>query len=260
MRARSWPRGNRAPMSGSPAALAWKASLSGGSTLWHTPGAMRRTHVPEAGAAELLGYLVAALLRPDRFRGARTMPTGTLILILYCAVTTGLAWLLAGCMHRVLTGTRVRPSPVLGPLERACLVAAGPAATRAQGWAGQGWAGHPAPPPSWCSTWRASSCCTRSCGRRAGCPGPPPGASADVGGSRLRHGGGLCRQHRLAGPFWRGAAVPPAPDGRADRAELRLGGDRDGGGRGRDPGASWPTAAGGSGTSGPTWCGRSFTC
>lgn len=57
---------------------------------------MRRTHVPEAGAAELLGYLVAALLRPDRFRGARTMPTGTLILILYCAVTTGLAWLLAG--------------------------------------------------------------------------------------------------------------------------------------------------------------------
>lgn len=111
------------------------------------------------------------------------MPTGTLILILYCAVTTGLAWLLAGCMHRVLTGTRVRPSPVLGPLERACLVAAGPAATRAQGWAGQGWAGHPAPPPSWCSTWRASSCCTRSCGRRAGCPGPPPGRppmSADL--------------------------------------------------------------------------------
>lgn len=63
------------------------------------------------------------------------MPSSYLVLILYCAVTVGLAWLLAGYMHRVFSGRRVWPSPLIGPLERACLAAAGPAAARPQGWA-----------------------------------------------------------------------------------------------------------------------------
>ncbi|WP_345741030.1 potassium-transporting ATPase subunit KdpA [Paracoccus marcusii] len=58
-----------------------------------------------------------------------------MVLILYCAVTVGLAWLLAGYMHRVFSGRRVWPSPLIRPLERACLAAAGPAAARPQGWA-----------------------------------------------------------------------------------------------------------------------------
>ncbi|MFN4062535.1 MAG: potassium-transporting ATPase subunit KdpA [Paracoccus hibiscisoli] len=63
------------------------------------------------------------------------MPTSYLVLILYCAVTVGLAWLLAGYMHRVFTGQRVWSSTIIAPIERGCLAAAGPAATRAQGWA-----------------------------------------------------------------------------------------------------------------------------
>ena len=66
------------------------------------------------------------------------MPSSYLVLILYCAVTVGLAWLLAGYMHRVFSGRRVWPSPLIGPLERACLAAAGPAAARPQGWAAYG--------------------------------------------------------------------------------------------------------------------------
>ncbi len=63
------------------------------------------------------------------------MPTSYLVLILYCAATIGLAWLLAGYMHRVFTGQRVWLSTIISPIERGCLAAAGPAATRAQGWA-----------------------------------------------------------------------------------------------------------------------------
>lgn len=64
------------------------------------------------------------------------MSTSLLVLTLYCAATVALAWLLAGYMHRVFTGQRVWLSPLVGPLERGLCAAAGPAARRAQGWAG----------------------------------------------------------------------------------------------------------------------------
>lgn len=59
------------------------------------------------------------------------MPISYLVLILYCAATVGLAWLLAGNMHRVFTGQRVWLSTIISPIERGCLAAARPAATRA---------------------------------------------------------------------------------------------------------------------------------
>lgn len=63
------------------------------------------------------------------------MSTSLLVLTLYSAATVGLAWLLAGYMHRVFTGQRVWLSPIIAPLERGFRGAAGPAASRAQGWA-----------------------------------------------------------------------------------------------------------------------------
>ena len=59
-----------------------------------------------------------------------------LVFALYGAVTVGLAWLLAGHMHRVFTGRRVWSSPLIAPVERAFLSAAGVTAGRGQTWSG----------------------------------------------------------------------------------------------------------------------------
>ena len=59
-----------------------------------------------------------------------------LVFALYGAVTVGLAWLLAGHMHRVFTGRRVWSSPLIAPVERAFLSAAGVTAGRDQTWSG----------------------------------------------------------------------------------------------------------------------------
>ncbi|KJZ31737.1 hypothetical protein TW83_07235 [Paracoccus sp. S4493] len=59
-----------------------------------------------------------------------------LVFALYGAVTVGLAWLLAGHMHRVFTGRRVWSSPLIAPVEWAFLSAAGVTAGRGQTWSG----------------------------------------------------------------------------------------------------------------------------
>ncbi|WP_373947104.1 potassium-transporting ATPase subunit KdpA [Paracoccus marcusii] len=59
-----------------------------------------------------------------------------LVFALYGAVTVGLAWLLAGHMHRVFTGRRVWFSPLIAPVERAFLSAAGVTAGHGQTWSG----------------------------------------------------------------------------------------------------------------------------
>ncbi|TGN68214.1 potassium-transporting ATPase subunit KdpA [Paracoccus liaowanqingii] len=64
------------------------------------------------------------------------MSSDYLVFALYGALTVGLAWLLAGYMHRVFTGQRVWSSPAIAPLERAVLAAAGTRPKQIQGWTG----------------------------------------------------------------------------------------------------------------------------
>ncbi|TJZ89527.1 potassium-transporting ATPase subunit KdpA [Paracoccus gahaiensis] len=64
------------------------------------------------------------------------MPSDYLVFALYAAVTVGLAWMLAGYMHRVFSGQRVWTTPVIAPVERAFLSAAGTGPERVQGWTG----------------------------------------------------------------------------------------------------------------------------
>ena len=62
-----------------------------------------------------------------------------LVFALYGAVTVGLAWLLAGHMHRVFTGRRASgcSTRLIAPVERGCfLPPPGPAAGRGQTWSG----------------------------------------------------------------------------------------------------------------------------
>ena len=94
----------------------------------------------------------------------------------------------------------------------------------------------------------------------AGAPVPEPGRAARrPAAHRAQHDGELRHEHELAVLRRRVHDVVPDPDGRAARAELRLGGGRDGGARRRRPRPRAPVGEGARATSGSTSTARSST-
>ena len=153
---------------------------------------------------------------------------GWLQIAIYVGVLTALTPPLGAYMARVYTGERIFLTRIFGPLERGLyrLFRADPAN-------GQDWKSY-ARSMLWFSV--ASFGVLYLVLRTQDIqPLQPGGLRLGAVGRDLQHDLVVRQQHQLAVLRRRDDAQLLLPDGRADRAELRLRGGRDGGARGRDP-------------------------
>ena len=149
--------------------------------------------------------------------------------VIYGALLLLLAYPLGTYMARVFSGERTWLTPALAPVERLLYRACGVGAVPG----GQHWTAYAKAVLIFNLVGLAGALCDPAPAGPAALE--PAGLWADVARPRLQHGGELRHQHQLAGLWRRDDAVLFQPDGRADGAEFRLGGDRHRRRRRRDP-------------------------